>query len=253
MFTSEAVLTTSFTDSGALGTFIQRVINEIARASDKDVEAVKMATVSALRHFQPLRLWFRDATGTFELTADTQSYGEATSTVDGYPSDLVRPITMWVQENGSENWTELTQVTISDIRAWVTTDTVTGTPSVWAWHDEYIWFAPIPDSADTIRIDYVSNTGIPGYAWSGSEWVFYGPSGQPLTDRWTSPWFTKGEEALRARVKWDLYFNYYDDSENAFKQGGVDGDGGAVAMALDRLLREQGRKHYNVHRRAIEV
>lgn len=251
---SEVVLVSLNTGGKNLGTFVQRVINEVARASDDDADAVKMATVSAIRHFDPLRLWFRERTATFDLTVNQQSYSVETASIAGYPADYVTPKSVYVLVGGTR-WLPISQVDIDSIRWLTPTSTVVGVPTHWAWFDDQIWLTPIPSSVGTsIRLDYFADMGTPSYTWDGVDWVFYGPNGEDLSNAWQSPWFsTHAEELLRARVKWDLYFNYYDDAENAIKMGGMDGEGGFVDAALNGIMRKHNRKKYNVRRATTRV
>lgn len=251
---SEVVLISLNTAGANLGTFIQRVINEVRRATDDDTDAIKMATVSAIRHFEPLRLWFRERTETFELTVDQQAYSVETASIEGYPADYITPKDVYILVGGTR-WMPLGQRDIDTVRWLTPTSTVVGVPSHWAWWNDQIWFTPIPNEVGTtIRLDYFADVGTPSYGWTGAEWAFYGPSGEDLTNNWASPWFTKdAEELLRARVKWDLYFNYYQDAENAIKMGGTDGDGGYVESALGALYRKHNRKKYNVPRQPTRI
>jgi hypothetical protein len=251
---SEVVLTSLNIAGQNLGTFVQRIIHEVARAGEKDVEAIKLAMVSAIRHFDPLRLWFREQTHTFELTVNQQTYTVESAEVEGYPADFITPKDVYILVGGTR-WLPLKQVDIDDIRWLTPTSTVVGPPKRWAWYDDKIWFTPIPNEvATSIRIDYYSDIGTPSYSWDGAQWIFKGPNGEDLADSWASPWLgTNAEELLRARVKWDLYFNYYDDAENAIKMGGMSGEGGYVDMALNGIMRKHNRRKYNVGRRTTTV
>ena len=253
MSRSEAVLITSRLDGASLGTFCQRVINEIGRASGKDQDAVKMAMISAMRHFEPLQLWWQEETHTFDLTVNQQSYGVETADDDGLPADFLSPFAVYILVGGTR-WMPLQEDTIDHIRWLTPTSTVVGVPTRWAYWDDKMWLTPIPNEVGTsIRIDYFQGEAIPSYYWDGAEWVFTGPSGENLGNNWTSKWFTLGEELLRARTKWDLYFNYYDDMENAFKMGGANGEGGMVDMALNSLMRRHNRPNQQVRRQPTYV
>ena len=272
---SEVVLVSTNLAGANLSTFIQRVINECRRATDDDVDAIKMAMISAIRHFEPLRLWFREKTETFDLTIDQQSYQVATASIEGYPADYITPKDVYILVGGTR-WLPIYQRDIDTVRWLTPTDTVVGIPTHWAWWNDKIWLTPIPSDAGVglvidsdpdpdleqpvrtsslvCRLDYFADIGTPSYSWDGVDWVFKGPNGEDLTNNWQSPWIgTNAEELIRARVKWDLYFNYYHDSENAIKMGGVDGDGGYVAAALGALYRKHNRKKYNVPRQAIRI
>lgn len=247
--TSEVVLTSLNIAGQNLGTFIQRVINEIGRASDEDRDAIQLALVSAIRHFDPLRLWFRERTHTFDLTVDQQAYAIEDAGIDGYPADYISPKDVYILVGGTR-WLQLEQVDIDAVRWLTPTDTVVGVPTRWAWWNNQIWFTPIPNEVGTsIRIDYFANVGTPSYNWDGAGWNFFGPAGEDLGNSWQSVWLSSyAEELVRARVKWDLYFNYFDDTENAIKMGGVDGESGYVDMALNAIMRKHSRRKYNASR-----
>lgn len=250
---SEVVLVSLNTGGANLGTFIQRIINEVRRATDDDTEAIRMALVSAIRHFEPLRLWFRERTETFDLTIDQQEYQVATASIEGYPADYITPKDVYILVGGTR-WLPIYQRDIDTVRWLTPTDTVVGISTHWAWFDDKIWVTPIPSEAGTIRIDYYADIGTPSYTWDGVSWVFKGPNGEDLTNNWSSPWLgTFAEELVRARVKWDLYFNYYDDTENALKMGGTDGDGGYVEAALGAIYRKHNRRKYNVKRQPTRI
>lgn len=251
---SEVVLISTNIGGANLGTFIQRIINEVRRATDDDSDAIKKATVSAIRHFEPLRLWFREQSATFDLTVDQQSYQVETASIDGYPADYVTPKDVYILVGGTR-WLPLYQRDIDSIRWLTPTSTVVGVPSHWAWWNDEIWLTPIPNEVGTtIRLDYFADVGTPSYSWSGVDWIFKGPNGEDLSSNWQSPWLgTYAEELIRARVKWDLYFNYYDDAENAMKMGGMDGDGGYVKAALGTLYKKHNRKKYNVPRQPTRI
>ena len=250
---SEVVLVSLNTAGTNLGTFVQRVINELRRAKDEDVIAIKLALISAIRHFEPLRLWFREETETFTLTIDQPNYTVASAGIEGWPPDYVSPKDVYIQVGGSR-WLPLKQRDIDDIRWLTPTDTVVGIPTHWSWWNDQMWFSPIPSEAGTIRVDYFADIGTPSYKWDGVEWSFYTPNGGDLTNNWTSPWIgTYAEELIRARVKWDLYFNYFHDTENALKMGGHDGDGGYVEAALGSIYRKHNRRKYNVSRQPTRV
>ena len=253
MSQSESVLITSRADGANIGTFIQRIINEVGRASSEDEDAIKLAMISAMRHFEPLQLWWQESTFTFDLTVNEQEYGEETASTEGLPSDFLAPIAVYILVGGTR-WLPLKQDVIDNVRWFTPTSTVVGVPSRWCYWDDKMYLTPIPNEVGTsIRIDYYAAEGIPTYTWDGGEMVFTGSSGETLSNNWFSNWFDKGEELLRARTKWDLYYNYYDDMENAVKQGGMTGDGGAIDTALTGLLRRHNRPKQSVRRQPTYV
>jgi hypothetical protein len=199
-----------------LGDLKQRIIQEIHRASSQDEAAVTIAIITAMEWYKHYRFFFNEATATWELTVGQEEYPVETATTEGYPTDLLVPVTMYVQTGGTR-WLSMQQIDIDDERWLQPTSTVTGHPSRWAWFNEKIYLTPTPTEADDVRLDYVKDLGIPTYAWSAGAWVFADEAGVTLTDNYTNDWIEHAEPLIRQRAKFDLYFNYYDDAENAQK------------------------------------
>lgn len=203
---------------GSQVSMVQRIINEIHRATDDDMDAVKMAVISAMQHYKSHHFWFNEGTHTFDLTANQQAYGFETDDDEGLPADFIAPNNMYVQVSGTR-WLSLEQTTIDNMRWMTSTETVIGVPTHWAWWASQIYFTPIPNQQDmSVRMDYTKDLGIPEYYWDGTGWQFTLPgSNQEWNDNWESEWLSEAEELIRCRAKWDLYFNYYDDNDNAQK------------------------------------
>jgi len=201
----------------SFGSMKQRIIQEIHRAASGDEDAVKIAIITAMEWFKAYQFDFNEGTHTFTMTIGQEEYDVEEGFSEGYASDLVAPINLYVQTGGTR-WLRMKQISINEQRWLQPTSTVTGVPSAWAWHDEKIYVTPTPSQADDLRMDYVKDIGIPIYVWTGSSWAFYEPTGSTaLLDSWTSRWLTDGEELIRQRAKFDLYFNFYDDNDNAQK------------------------------------
>jgi len=249
---SEIVLVSLNVPGNDLGTMVQRIINEVSRTATADEDSVKMAIISSIRHFRDHRFWFNEGTHTFTLTADQQTYSFETASTEGPPEDWIRPITAYVYVS-STRYLMMDQVDIEQLRWATPTSSVTGTPSIWSWYGQQMHFAPIPDSADSVRFDYVKDIGTPSYNWDGTGWLFSAPAGDTLLDSWTSSWFQEAEELIRARAKWDLYYNYLDDDQNAMKMGGMNGLGGAVGIAYNALKKTDNARRRRTGRRAIAI
>ena len=253
MSESEVVLVSLNTPGDNLGTIIERIINEVSRTASADRDTVKMAIISAIRYFRDHRFWFNEGTHEFDLTVNQQEYETETADTKGPPADWLRHITAYINITGTR-YLEMDHVSIEEMRWHTPTDTMAGIPSWWTYFNETMFFAPIPSQADAVRFDYVKDLGTPSYNWGGTDWLFSGPQGDPLLDSWTSRWFIDAEELIRARAKWDLYYNYLDDDQNAMKQGGNNGIGGAVGIAYNALKKtDVARKRQQKGRRAIAI
>lgn len=249
---SEIVLLSQNLPGNNLGTIVQRITSEISRHGSTDTQTAKVAVISAIRHFRNHRFWFNEGTHTFDLTVDQQEYGFEDVDNEGAPSDWLRPITAYLEQGGSR-WLPLDETTIAEMRWATPTDTTSGIPSHWCYFAEKFFFNPIPSQADTVRFDYVKDLGTPSYSWDGTTMLFKQPNGADLLDSWTSRWFIDAEELIRARAKWDIYYNYLDDDQNALKMGGMDGLGGAIGIAYNALKHVDGARRHGQRRRAMRL
>jgi hypothetical protein len=244
---SEVVLVSLNAAGGNLGTIVQRIINEVSRTASADIDTTKMTVISAMRFFRDHRFWFNEGTHSFTMTVDQQEYEFETAETEGLPTDWVRPVTSYINITNTR-WLEIDQVDIADIRWHTPTEQVVGIPSKWCYYNEIVFVTPIPSQADDLRFDYVRDLGTPSYNWNGTEWLFSGPAGEPLLDSFTSRWFTDAEELIRSRAKWDLYYNYLDDDQNAMKMGGMNGIGGAVGIAYNALKKTDNARRRRASR-----
>lgn len=249
---TEIVLISIGTPGNDVDTFVQRVIAEVSRASDDDKSAIMRAMISSIRYFRDHRFWFNEGTHTFSLVVNDQDYPTETASVDGPPADWIRPVTAYLKQ-GNTRWLEMNQVGINEMRYLTPTDTTTGLPTDWCWYNNVMYFSPIPSQADDVRFDYVRDIGTPSYNWTGTEWAFTNPEGADLLGTWESDWLVLAEELIRARTKWDLYYNYYDDDNNALKMGGTNGLGGAVGIAYNMVKKTDSTRHGKQRRRSIVI
>jgi len=255
---SDIVLEYSSGTSMNLGTMLQRIRLEIHRNAAPDDAVTKMAMISAIRFYSTYAFRFNQKTHTFLTTKDQQIYqtvGEidatgsgVTEVAEGMPSDFISPIAVYYNSTG-DRWLELQQVSIDKMRWLTPTEETVGVSSRYAIFDYDMYLNPIPSSdADTVRLDYVFDVGIPGYYHDGTDWVFTHPfSGKVLDDAWTSPWMSDAEELVRARTKWDLYFNYLDDAENAAKMDAY------VGLAFGNLMWKQEAQQSKQRRHSTRV
>jgi hypothetical protein len=226
---AEVTLISTGVSGVGIGTMVKRIQQEIHRNSATDEAVIKIAIITAMRWFTPYHFSFNEDTHTFDMTVSQEEYGPETATVEGYPADLAKPINLYIKTGGTR-WLVMDQVSISDQRWLQPTTTVTGVSTQWAWHNNKIYVTPVPSEENLeLRMDYVKNLGIPNYAWSGTEWTFTLDSNAVMSDNYTNGWITDAEELIRQRAKWDLYYNYYDDNENAMKMDQ------AVQVALANL------------------
>jgi len=202
-----------------LGTMVQRIKLEIHRAQDEDDDAIRMAIVSALRHYQGHRFWFNEGSVTFPLIADQQAYDASDPS---FPDDLFKIHTCFVQN--SDAWIPVHPRTLTYIRDYQVTTSGTGVPKAYCWFAEQLFLAPIPNDTYSMRFDYVKDLGTPAYQYDSGAIVFYvenDDESASLTDAYTSAWFDHAEEMIRGRAKWDLYLNLYMDDANAVRAAGV--------------------------------
>lgn len=265
MPTIEAVLDTQ-TGSASWITMAQRIAQEIHKSNEKDFDYIKLAMCSAMAYYRNHRFPFNEADGwLFELIDGQQTY-EKGATMDyvktdgvyevgeivfsGPPEDMVMPITTYCKVGGTR-WMDMGVTTMEDIRYLTPTTDATGYPEWYAWFDDAMHFHPIPEGGNvsTVRLDYVKDIGVPTYRWNGTGWSFFHPRGATLSDSWTSPWLEEryGGELIRARAKWDLYYNVYHDTENAMMQAEHTG------LALKHLRKTQMNLNHRLRRMPIRL
>jgi hypothetical protein len=139
------------------------------------------------------------------------------------------------------------QDTLSEIRWENPQDTNNrGTPDVYAWYGEELYFSPVPNAnATEVRLDYVKDIGTPTYEFDGAEWIFYRTedSSSEWTEDSTNRWFLEGEELLRQATKRSLYMNLYEDMEGAQRMDA------AVQHAWNRLTNQMDNYRSNIRRK----
>ena len=201
------------------GTMKARVAREMKRGElTACATAVQDSVLSAIQLVQNYRFAFNEGTHTFNMTVGQETYEVETATSEGYASDLVKPLNLYIKVGGTR-WLAMLQSSIDQQRWLQPTDSVTGVPTHWAWHNNKIYVTPWPSEENLeLRMDYVRNIGIPRYYWDGTAWAFVlEDSNAPMLDTFSNAWITDAEELIRQRSKWDLYYNYYDDDQNAMK------------------------------------
>lgn len=227
---------------------VQRIVNEVHRATDDDIDQIKMEMISSMQHYKSHHLWFNEGTHEWTLTPDQQAYGPEDADNEGYPADFISPNNLYVKVSGVR-WLKLEQTTIDAMRWLTPTETVVGVPTHWAWWNDQIYFTPIPNQQNhTVRMDYTRDIGIPEYYWNGNGWTFTIPGASAeWVDSWSSDWLSEAEELIRQRTKWGLYFNYYDDNDNAMKMiSGVD-------IAYKKLVKRSTEPKSNIRRQPVNV
>jgi hypothetical protein len=239
--------------SGAWSTLYGRTLDEISKPfGGPDETAVKRALISAMRHYRYHHFWFNEGVATFQTILSKQSYKANDGSDDDYevntfPSDLLRPVQIYMKI--SDRWHNLEGVTFDEIRWNVPTDSVEGYPDEWAWFNEQMWFAPVPNGAYTVRIDYVRDVGLPTYQYQGGVWTFYKNevTAELLSDTYTNEWIVHAEELIRARAKADLFVNYYKDDANASRAASVE------TVALSELRKQGETKKAEIRREAWHI
>jgi hypothetical protein len=214
------------------GTIVQNVKKEIHRGSVAiDEDRIKVALVNSMIYFRPERFWFNEGIFHFWLLTGQQQYVQVTgnagdavpstpsASTDDLPEDVVSPIGISVRQEDGDRWLPLDEDHINRIR-WLTyTDNHQSTPRIYAWYDESLFVSPIPNDNYLVRMDYVYDVGIPDYHYDSTGFYrFFKPfSSVVMTDTTELVWITNAEELIRQRAKWDIYYNYLDDLENAQK------------------------------------
>lgn len=116
------------------------VANEIRR-SDLTTE-VQSAVLSAVRYYTSQRLWFNEASGTFDTVAGTSEYGNGTIPDGIVELDLVTvTVNGRVQELDPYPWQELASIDQSSWR---------GIPNRYGWRAEAIRLYPTPNAVYTV-------------------------------------------------------------------------------------------------------
>ena len=239
--------------SGAWSTLYGRTLDEISKPfGGPDEIAVKRALISAMRHYRYHHFWFNEGNVEWDTILGKQSYKPNSGADDDYedntfPTDLLRPVQIYMQV--SDRWHNLRGVTMDEIRWNVPTDSTDGYPDEWAWFAEQMWFAPVPNGAYTVRMDYVKDLGIPTYQYESGIWTFYANEvdSELLYDAYTNAWVVHAEELIRARAKADLFTNYYKDDANTSRAYSLE----QVAL---RELRKQGEtKKAEIRREAWHI
>lgn len=103
----------------------------------------------AIDHYEPVRFWFNEGTGTFSTVASQQSYTSTDTSI----TDIAKIDAIQCTVNGSKyTLTPRTYNWIIDVNT--SSTTTTGQPCDWAFYGEKIWFYPTPDTAYTITLSY---------------------------------------------------------------------------------------------------
>lgn len=169
------------------------ILDDMERSSAADGVRVLAAISSAIKHYQPKRLFFNESRDvTFATTQGTWVYA--------FGSDIATEfykIDMAAREGSDGNW----PLDLADYRAIEVMNggsALQGVPSDWAYIDRQIVLSPIPDAAYTIRL-----TGHIKYP-------------EPQADGETgNAWFTEAYELIRCRAKAYLYAHVYPDAQMA--------------------------------------
>ena len=196
------------------GTAIYRVFEDTHRQTDEDKDRVTIALIKAMEFYKTHRLHFNEADSRISISADTWKYDRAT-----FLPDLIRPDTIFIAwKNAGPDWRELTPVDHREYRRLNRLE-LTGCPTHWAWYGDNLLLGKIPDQQYTIELWYVQNLKIPIYTNDGSGWTFLRSETEDAWDDGDSwcVWLNEAPELMLARARWDLYFHYYDDLENAQK------------------------------------
>lgn len=207
----DVVLKPAITSSN-WGAFVQRVLEEIARARDEDADAVRRAACSAINYYRSHRFFFNEGYDLFYTVAGQSEYEEETSigSRDGYPVDLIRPDIVRIDRDSGYAYT-LDRIPFPVHRKDSSYITQEGFPAVWTWHHKTLFLWPAPNTADwEIQMDYIKDIGTPVYRYASGTWKYYERStGNEIGDTWTSDWFKYAEPLIRCRVKRDLYTHQF--------------------------------------------
>lgn len=236
-------------------TTLELTLSQIHRRQAEDIDQATIALIDAMDYWKNQQFFFNEGTSLMLLRKGVQDYSKAGPTglviggpvppidpdvtggvIDAVPGDFLRPKS--IQVRISSSWSEpLPQVDISAIRHWTYIESNTGYPDFYAWWNQTLSFYPIPQAEYDCRIDYTRDTNRPRKTFDGTSWIFEEeqffangstlPDGStatedqflwvPLESTYTNEWLTHAERLVRARALWDLYHNYYDDTENAMK------------------------------------
>lgn len=166
----------------------------------------------AIDHYEPVRFWFNEGTGTFTTTASQQSY----SSTDMSITDIAMIDKVQCTVNGTKyTLTPRTYDYIIDVNT--SSTSTTGQPCDWAWYGEKLWFYPTPDSTYTITLSYQNS-----YADLSADGDY-------------NDFTTYAEDLIEARSMWFLQAQIIKDIEGASVSKQVETD------ALYSLMRRTNR------------
>ena len=193
-------------------TAVQRIILETHKENPDDTTNATISLIKAIGFYSPHRFFFNEKWDD-SLTLDTG--------VSSYPradlfSDLERIDSIWVKRNDRWRWIEALH-TDEFIARLGPVGTPNNEPRRWTWFEDSLHVDPIPNDDYEIRVLYVRETDVPVAAWTGSVWEYTKPAGGTWLDSDSCEMLENAPELMIARAKWDLYFNIYDDNENAQK------------------------------------
>ena len=189
-----------------LSTMRTRIADEIARADL--TSQIALAVTSAIEFYSwSERMWMSEYVGTFSTVVGQEWYTDsdtgghllymadddsATITLSGYP-DVLRKISH------------------SEMQAYTTGGTTTGTPIYYSIYRNRLRFYPVPDAIKTITLSYVRAGSTPSATSTAWRTVGSGPDYDAAEGFWT----TEAEELIRLHAKIDLFENTIRDFNEA--------------------------------------
>lgn len=211
-------------------TALKRIVMEVHKENPEDEILAMIALLKAFDFYTPHRFFFNETVGDFTLIIGQAKYDR-----ESYWPNLERMDSLWLLK--SQRWQEIMPLHsgefISTLRP---EEAVPGFPSRWTYYEDAMHLDPVPDEDYDYKLLYTRKTDIPTASWDGINWTYTKASGGPWLETDTCEFLTYAPELSIARAKWDLYFNVYDDAENAQKmQMLVDIEYSRLAKKLSNL------------------
>lgn len=200
-----------------------RIQDELVNEGALTAAQVNNAIQSAIAHYQRERFYFNESRAqTFSTVASQEFYGSSDNTNIPNLSKIDR---LTITVNGSRY--ELVERSWDWIDEMSVTTTSTGQPTDYCFYAQQIRLYPLPDAVYTVRISgLIRLTTLSG-------------------DTDTNAWMTDGEELIRARAKWDIGTNIFQDIDVATAAAGMEARAkSALKSETTRRLKSQIKGYF---------
>ncbi len=173
------------------GTMIARITDEIARP--ELIARIPATILSAIRHFEAERFWFKEGESTALTIAGQPNYA--------LPADFVEPDILTVTDLAEDYRKTLKRRAWPWMRGNQVNTTTTSRPYDWSYYADQIWLYPTPDKVYRLTMSFLQRLDTLA----------------AFAD--TNGWMTHGEELIRFKTKKDLYLYAPPDQQMALAMG----------------------------------